>query len=32
MVERIRTRESELMAYVRSAEFTLDGLHNRIVE
>jgi regulator of RNase E activity RraA len=32
MVEVIRKRESELMAYVRSAEFTLDGLHNRIVE
>jgi 4-hydroxy-4-methyl-2-oxoglutarate aldolase len=32
MVERIRKREGELMAYVRSAEFTLDGLHNRIVE
>jgi 4-hydroxy-4-methyl-2-oxoglutarate aldolase len=32
MVERIRQREGELMAYVRSAEFTLDGLHNRIVE
>jgi 4-hydroxy-4-methyl-2-oxoglutarate aldolase len=32
MVERIRQRESELMAYVRSEEFTLDGLHNRIVE
>ncbi|SRR5579871_918058 len=32
MVERIRKRESELMTYVRSAEFTLDGLRDRIVE
>src|SRR5262249_35800267 len=32
MVERIRKREGELLAYVRSPEFTLDGLRNRIVE
>ncbi len=32
MVDRIRKRESELLAFVRSPEFTLDGLRNRIVE
>ncbi len=32
MVDRVRKRESELLTFVRSPEFTLDGLHNRIVE
>jgi 4-hydroxy-4-methyl-2-oxoglutarate aldolase len=32
MVDRIRKRESELLGFVRSPEFTLDGLRNRIVE
>jgi 4-hydroxy-4-methyl-2-oxoglutarate aldolase len=32
MVDRIRKREGELLAYVRSPEFTLDGLRSRIVE
>jgi 4-hydroxy-4-methyl-2-oxoglutarate aldolase len=32
MVDRVRKRESELLSFVRSPEFTLDGLHNRIVE
>jgi regulator of RNase E activity RraA len=32
MVDRVRKREGELLAYVRGREFTLDGLHNRIVE
>lgn len=32
MVDRIRKREGELLVYVRSPEFTLDGLRDRIVE
>jgi len=32
MVDRVRKREGELLAYVRSPEFTLDGLRDRIVE
>ena len=32
MVDRVRKRESELMAYVRGPEFTIDGLRARIVE
>ena len=32
MVDRVRKREGELLAYVRGTEFTLDGLHDRIVE
>jgi regulator of RNase E activity RraA len=31
-VEQIRGRERELLDYVRSPEFTLAGLHGRIVE
>jgi len=32
MVSKVRKREGELLAYVRGTEFTLDGLHKRIVE
>lgn len=32
LVESVRTREGALLDYVRSADFTLEGLHGRIVE
>jgi 4-hydroxy-4-methyl-2-oxoglutarate aldolase len=31
-VDDVRSREGELLEYVRSADFTLEGLHGRIVE
>ena len=31
-VDEVRSREAELMQYVRGSEFTLDGLRKRIVE
>lgn len=32
MVDRVRTREGKLLDYVRSAEFTLEGLRSHILE